>query len=108
MDNLSALRGLCNAICSAFYPDRATMEMMLFNAGISAAATAAPKDAELLRVAIRLVKGFVESSRSENGVAVSIDTGKIDENIAMWCDEYGIDADDLTTLKTIEDGSSRW
>lgn len=108
MDNLSALRGLCNAICSAFYPDRATMEMMLFNEGITSTDTATPKDATLLRLAIRLVKGFVESSRSENGVSVSIDTDKVDENIAMWCDEYGIDADDLTTLKTIEDGTSRW
>lgn len=109
MDNLSALRGLCNAICSPFYPDRPAMEMMLFNEGIDAAAEATPKDETLLRVAIRLVRGFVESSRSENGVSVSVDTDKVDENIALWCNEYGIDADEfLTSLKTIEDGSDRW
>ena len=109
MDNLSALRSLCNAICSAFFPDRSTMEMMLYNEGIDSTAAAAQKDVTLLRLAIRLVKGFVESSRSENGVSVSIDTDKVDENIAMWCDEYGIDADELaTSLKTIENGSDLW
>lgn len=109
MDNLSALRSLCNAICSAFYPDSPTMEMMLFNEGISGAAEATPKDASLLRLAVRLVRGFVESSRSENGVSVSIDADKVDENIAIWCGEYGIEADEfLTSLKTIEDGSDLW
>jgi hypothetical protein len=109
MDNLSALKSLCNAICSAFYPDRATLEMMLFNEGIDGEGTATPKDATLLRVAIRLVKGFVESSRSENGVSVAVDADKVDQNIAMWCSEYGIDADDYTTsMIVIDDGSSRW
>lgn len=43
MDNLKALRGLCNAICNTFYPDRGAMEMMLFNEGIDSDAEATPK-----------------------------------------------------------------
>ena len=108
MDNLTALRGLCNALCSAFYPDNSTMQLLLFNEGIAADGVAQPKDAALLKLAIKLVRGFVESSRSEGGVSVGIDTDKVDDNIAFWCDECGLDASEYLSLKTIENGTNLW
>ena len=109
MDNLSALRGLCNAICNTFYPDRAAMEMMLFNEQLGPCDDAKPKDIKLLKLAIRLVKGYVEASRSENGVSTSVNTAAIDDAIKDWCVDYGLDADDyILSQTTIEDGSNRW
>ncbi|MBR0292519.1 MAG: hypothetical protein IJQ79_10375 [Bacteroidales bacterium] len=108
MDNLTALRGLCNAICNTFYPDNSTMELVLFNEGISSTAAATPKDPAILKLAIKLVLGYVEKSRTEGGVSYSIDTDKIDDNIKEWCDDYGLDAEEFLPLKTIENGSNLW
>ena len=109
MNNLKALRGLCNAICNTFYPDRAAMETVLFNEGIESDAEATPKDGKLFRVAIRLVRGYVESSRTENGVSTSVREDAINENIKLWCKDYGLNADDyLISVKTIESGSNLW
>ena len=109
MDNLKALKSICNAICSTFYPDRAVMEVMLFNEGISVDAVATPKDVTLFKVAIRLVKGYVENSRSENGVSTSVNEDAVNENIRIWCKDYGLDAEDyLLSVKTIENGSNLW
>lgn len=109
MDNLTALRSLCNAICNTFYPDGQTMALLLFNEGIEASDNAAPKDPQLLKLAIRLVQGYVESSRTELGVSTAINTDKVNDNIRRWCADYGLDADDyLTSLKVIENGSNLW
>lgn len=109
MNNLSALKGMCNAICSTFYPDLPAMQMMLFNSGIAAFDEATPKDHEILKAAIKLVQGYVESSRSEGGVSTSIDREKVNSNIRLWCREYGLDADDyLSSQSSIENGSNRW
>ena len=69
VDNLTATRSLCNAIANTFYPDNATIEFALFNEGIDAKAEATPKDPMIFRVAARLVIGYVENSRPENGVS---------------------------------------
>jgi len=109
MDNLSALKGMCNAICSTFYPDLAAMQMMLFNAGIAPHDEATPKDPKVLKAAIKLVQGYVESSRSEGGISTSIDRDKVNSNIRLWCSEYGLDADDyLSSQSSIENGSNLW
>ena len=65
MKNIEALKTTCNAIANTFYPDEATLELTLFNEGVNAQATAQPKDKTILRLAIRLVIGYVESSRNE-------------------------------------------
>lgn len=109
MDNLKALRSLCNAICNTFYPDRGAMEIMLLNAGIDSEAEAKPKDVALLQAAIRLVRGYVEGSRTENGVSTSVREDAVNENIRIWCKDYGLDAEDyLLSVKTIENGSNLW
>lgn len=109
MDNKSALRGLCNALCNTFYPDTSTIEVVLFNEGVQASDDAKPKDAQLLKLAIRLVLGYCESSRTENGVSTSVDRDAVKRNITTWCDDYGLDADDYVPgLKVVEDGTNLW
>lgn len=108
MTNLSVLSALCTSLCSAFYPDNNVLELALFNAEISAEATPRPKDPELLKLAIKLVRGFVETSRSEGGVSVAIDHKLVDDNIASWAADYGLSAEDCLPAKTIEDGTYLW
>lgn len=109
MDNLSALKALCNAICNTFYPDLNAMKILLFNEGIAEDGTATPKDARLLKIAITLVRGYVETSRSEGGVSIAIDQASVNNNILFWCNEYGLDAEDyLPSLTTIESGTNLW
>lgn len=111
MDNLKALRSMCNAIVSTFYPDNATIELMLFNEGIDPKAEATPKDAKLFRVAVSLIKGYVESSRSENGVSVSVRSeDAIKESIRYYCGIYGLNAEEILSddMRIIEDGSNLW
>lgn len=110
MNNQRALSSLCNAIANTFYPDNATIELVLFNEGIDPKAEATPKDEKLFRVAVRLVMGYVEASRSENGVSTSVREDAIEESIKYWCNIYGLDADDIIpdSLRVIEDGSNLW
>lgn len=109
MTNIQVLRNLCNAICNTFYPDVAVLQLSLFNEGIGSDDEATPKDATLLRLAIRLVKGYVENSKSENGISHSVDAERINESIAMWCNDYRLDVDEyLISRTTIESGSNLW
>lgn len=108
--NLKALRSLCNAIANTFYPDKATLELVLFNEGIEPEAEAVPKDPKIFRAAVRLIHGYVESSRSENGVSTSVREDAIKESLAMWCKSYGLNADEELSdfRRVIEDGSNLW
>lgn len=110
MTNLNATRSLCNAICNTFFPDNSTIELILFNDGITAEEEAVPKDPQIFRAALRLVMGYVEGSRSENGVSTSVlNEDAIKKSLVYWCNYYGLDADDeLKDLSTIEDGSNMW
>ena len=96
MDNLTATRSLCNAIANTFYPDNATIEFALFNEGIDAKAEATPKDPMIFRVAARLVIGYVENSRSENGVSTSVMSEEaLKQSLSIWCGYYGLNADEV-------------
>lgn len=111
MDNLTATRSLCNAICNTFYPDMNTIKMVLFNDGVDESADAKAKDPAIFRAAVKLVKGYVEGSRSENGVSTSVlSEDAIKESLAYWCNIYGLDADEELgdSLSYIEDGSHLW
>ncbi len=110
MNNLKALRSLCNAIANTFYPDNSTMELMLFNENIDPQAEATPKDQAILRIAIALVMGYVETSRTENGVSTSIDYDALKVSIKYYCGLYGLDADEVLSEyeRKIEDGSHYW
>lgn len=110
MNNQKALGSLCNAMANTFYPDNQTIELALFNEGIDPQAEAAPKDEKLFRVAVRLVMGYVESSRTENGVSTSVREDVIVYGIKSWCEVFGLDADDVISdsFRVIEDGSNLW
>lgn len=109
MKNIEALKATCNALANTFYPDEATLELTLFNEGVNAQATAQPKDKTILRLAIRLVIGYVEGSRNENGISTSVRVDAM-KSIRAWCADYGLDADDILAdcVSTIEDISYIW
>lgn len=111
MTNLTAVSSLCNAIANTFYPDKATVEFALFNEGVDSTADALPKDPVIFRVAAKLVKGYVESSRSEGGISTSVISEEaIKNSLAFWCAEYGLDAEEelADSFREIEDGSNLW
>lgn len=110
MNNLKALSSLCNAIANTFYPDKSAMEVVLFNDGIDPEAEAVPKDPNIFRAAVKLVRGYVEASRSENGVSTSVMDDAVKESLAFWCNIYGLDADEELGdyLRVIKDGTSLW
>lgn len=110
MNNTEALRSLCNAIANTFYPDEAALGFVLFNQGIDAEADAAPKDPQIFRAAVSLVKGYVESSRTENGVSTSVKDDAVKYSLLYWCNYYGLDASDELGdyLRIIEDASNLW
>lgn len=110
MKNAAALRSLCNAIANTFYPDNDTIDFALFNEGINPQAEATPRDEKIFRVAVSLVLGYVEGSRTENGVSTSIMADAVEESIKYWCNIYGLDAEEILSdyLRVIEDGTHLW
>lgn len=110
MTNSEALKRLCNAIANTFYPDDSTISLVLFNEGIEAEAEASPKDEAIFRLAVSLVFGYVEGSRSENGITTSVLREAVKESIKYWCNLYGFDADDILAdyVKVIRNGSNMW
>lgn len=111
MDNLTATRQLCNAICNTFYPDAGALKAALFHSEINPQAEAIPKDVNILRVAVRLVAGYVEGSRSEGGVSTGVRSEEaIRKSIMIWCGFYGVDADEILDgfQTTIDDVTDLW
>lgn len=109
MKNIEALKATCNALANTFYPDEATLQLALLNGGVNADTEATAKDKELLKIAIRLVLGYVEGSRNENGISTSVRVDAM-KSIRTWCADYGLDADDILAdcVSTIEDISYIW
>lgn len=111
MNNLAAVSRLCNAIANTFYPDKSTIEFALFNEGVDATAEATPKDPVIFRVAARLVKGYVESGRSEGGISLSVRSEEaIKQSLSVWCNVYGLDAEEELSafFQILEGGSNLW
>ena len=109
MNNLQATSYLCTAMCSSFYPDQRAIDIALFNGGIVGTDEAQPKDKEIFMIAVSLVRGYVESSRSEGGVSVSVDRNAVEDAIKFWAKTYGVDEEEIKTEpRVIEDGSSLW
>lgn len=108
MTNLEILRSRCTAIASSFYPDSNVMEVALFDAGIDPAEDATPKDIALVKVALALVAGFVETSRGEGSESVSTKWEAVTANMKRVCGEYGLDASDYMEVSRISDASNLW
>lgn len=110
MTNKEALRAQCKLICNTCYVDSDVLELTLFNEGIDGdEEVEAFNDPALIRSAILIVKGWVETSRAENGISVSTDIQKLENNIMYWCGQAGLDASEFVNgLVTLENGSSLW
>lgn len=109
MTNSEALRAQCKFICNTCYVDTDVLSLALLNAGISDDDTATPNDPAIIRAAILIVKGWVETSRSENGISTAIDMPTLKNSIIFWCGEAGLDASEFVDdIVTIESGSDLW
>ena len=87
------------------------MEVVLFNDGIDPEGEATPKDPAIFRAAVKLIYGYVESSRTENGVSTSVMEDAVKESLAFWCNIYGLDAEEELSddsLRVVRDGTSLW
>lgn len=109
MTNSEALRAQCKLICNTCYVDTDVLSLALLNAGISEDDTAKPNDPAIIGTAILIVKGWVETSRSENGISAAIDMPSLKNNIMFWCGQAGLDASEfIDSLTTLESGSDLW
>lgn len=108
-NNLEALKAQCKLICNTCYVDDDVARHVLFNAGLDAESAPTANNSDIVSAAILIVKGWVETSRSENGISASVDPENVKKNIIFWCGKAGLDAsefvDDMTVL---EDGSDLW
>lgn len=110
MTNLEALKAQCKLICNTCYVDTDVAIYSLLCAGIDACDDANANDPNIIREAINIVKGWVETSRTENGLTASIDMDVLQNNIVYWCGKAGLDAEEFLddTLTTIENGTDLW
>lgn len=109
MTNSEALRAQCKLICNTCYVDTDVLSLALLNAGIGEGDTATPNDPAIIRAAILIIKGWVETSRSENGISAAIDMPALENNIKYWCAKAGLDASELVDgLISLESGSDLW
>ncbi len=108
MTNIERLRSKCTAIASSFYPDHNVMVDALFDEGIDPNKKAEPRDVNLIKVALRLVGGFVETSRGEGSESVSTDWDAVKANMKRICGEYGLDASAYIEVSRIRDASNLW
>lgn len=110
MNNLKALRTLCNAIANTFYPDLDTLQLALLNEGVDAEEEATAKDPKIFRAAVKLVHGYVEGSRSEGSISTSVREEAIEKSLLVWCNYYGLSAEEelSDSVRVIEDGSKLW
>lgn len=108
--NQEACRAKCKLICNTAYVDLDVLRDVLIDNGIDPDGTATAASADLMRCAILIVKGWVETSRSEGGISTSINYEAVRKNILFWCGQYGLDADELLadSLSSIESGSMLW
>lgn len=109
MNNLEALRATCKLICNTCYVDDDVLNLSLANAGISDTAESVQNDAALVECAIVIVKGWIETSRSENGISTSINVDRVNKNIVYWCGKVGLDASDFVDdMIVMDNGSNLW
>ena len=108
--NLEALRAKCKLICDTCYADDDVLIDVLEDAGIKPSDNAVPNNVEIVKAAIVVVKGWVESARSEGGINVSINREAVEKNILFWCQRFGLDASEYLSesMTVIQDGSNMY
>lgn len=109
VSNFEACRAKCKLICNTCYVDKDVIYDVLDGKGIDPE-TSGAEDATLMECAILIVRGWVETSRSEGGISTSIDMEAVKNNILFWCGRYGLDAEELLSgsLSTIDNASNLW
>lgn len=110
-NNLDALKAKCKLICNTCYADRDVLVDTLIDHDIDPMMSYDTSNAAaLIECAVIVVKGWVETSRSEGGVSASIDPDKVEASIRFYCGRYSLDADELLadTSRTIENGTNLW
>lgn len=110
MTNLEALKAQCKMICNTCYVDNDVAQLSILSAGLLPEAEATLYDTAIIRAALEIVRGWVETSRSENGISAATDLAAVRRNVQWWCSHYDLDAseflgDDVTTM---ENGSELW
>ena len=109
MTNLESLRAKCKLICDTCYVDRDVLEVTLADNGLNANDTATAGDSTINKCAILIVKGWVETSRSEGGVSVAIDREAVKKSLSFWCGQWGLDEELVDDSKSvIYSGSNLW
>lgn len=108
--NLEALRAKCKLICDTCYADDDVLIDVLWDNGIDPSDKAVPMDVEIVKAAIIVVKGWVESARSEGGINVSINREAVEKNILFWCQRFGLDASEYLSesMTVVQDGSDMY
>lgn len=111
MTNTEAIRALCTAIANTFYPDTSAVAITAEAMGLDPNAEATRKDPLVFRSAVLLVRGYVEGSRSENGLSVSVRSEEaIKKALLAWCAQYDLNPEDEleNAVRTISDGTHLW
>lgn len=109
LTNSEAVRAKCKLICNTCYVDDDVLNATLIDAELQPTGIATPNSPKIVECAILIVKGWVETSRSEGGISASIDKDKLEQNILFWCNRAGLDASEfLDSLVVVENASDRW
>lgn len=108
MTNLEALKAQCKLICNTCYVDNDVALLVLQSAGLDADSASSANNPDLIRAAIQIVKGWVETSRSEGGISVSANAENIRKSIKYWCGVAGIDASEYVDDMTVTENGSDW
>ena len=110
MTNLEALQAQCKLICNTAYVDRDVANLTILKGELDPQGEfSLADDKKIIIMSLDIVKGWVETSRSENGISVSMDPQKVEQNMIYWCGKAGVDASKfLSTVSVIEDGSNLW
>lgn len=106
-----AVRAKCKLICNTCYVDDDVLNDILLDHGFEPDDEAqSENNAAIMECAILIVKGWVETSRSEGGISTSIDMESVKKNILFWCGRCGLDASEYLSdeLSVIQDGSKLW
>ena len=83
--------------------------LSLFNAGIDATAEATANNPDIISTAILIVNGWVETSRSESGISVSVDIDNVKKSIMFWCNKAGLNASEyVDDIVVFDNGSNLW
>ena len=107
--NLDALKAQCKLICNTCYVDEDVARLVLHNAELDAESEPSANNPDIVSAAILIVKGWVETSRSENGISASVDVESVRKSIVFWCDKAGLDASKyVDNVAVIDNGSNLW